>query len=376
MSSLVSEFIINPVLRQARRFSEASHPTAASATIPEPSKSSSRNDHGSLGADGEHALIDEECDGNDFVNNSVTAQTTPHESSVPRPLTSSTQETVIAEEGGVVTPPTRPIMASDSPHDHLGFPISPRRNNLIPEDDGMRELRFKIHAIQALEAPPSEKAKLMHHLLSQKYYSSRTSSFVTKVGSPELASSPLSSTLDPVLPSGPLESFKFWQAQIGEPSPLQPSPNSFVLSDSDKAPSFAPIRRPKTSGINTPSADAANTAWAGAQPSLGCQHYERNVKLQCFDCDKWYPCRLCHDTQEDHKLPRFQTRHMLCMLCTTPQLTSDICINCGELSAQYYCNICKLWENRSSKPIYHCHDCGICRRGLGLGKDYVHCKVR
>jgi hypothetical protein len=52
-----------------------------------------------------------------------------------------------------------------------------------------------------------------------------------------------------------------------------------------------------------------------------------------------------------------------------------MCINCGEISAQYYCNICKLWENRQNKPIYHCGDCGICRRGMGLGKDFFHCKV-
>ncbi len=66
---------------------------------------------------------------------------------------------------------------------------------------------------------------------------------------------------------------------------------------------------------------------------------------------------------------------MLCMLCSTPQKASDVCVNCGEIAANYYCNICKLWENRKSKPIYHCNDCGICRRGLGLGKDFFHCKV-
>jgi uncharacterized CHY-type Zn-finger protein len=373
MSFLVSEFIINPVLRQARRFSEASYPTPVPEPRPELNPTPARDDDGRSGADAEHALTDDEYDDNDSINDPIHTPTASHESPVPRPLTSSTQETVVAEE--TIPPPASPIMASDGPRDHLGFPISPRRNNLIPEDDGMRELRSKIHGIQALVVPPSEKARLMHDLLSENYNASRTSSFVTKSGTPELGSSPSMSTLDPAVPTGPLESLKFWQAQLGEPSPSQPAPESFVLSESDKTPSYAPIRRPKASGINTPNPDAASTAWAEAQPSLGCQHYERNVKLQCFDCDKWYPCRLCHDTQEDHKLPRFQTRHMLCMLCTTPQLVSDVCINCGEIAAQYYCSICKLWENRSSKPIYHCYDCGICRRGLGLGKDYVHCKV-
>lgn len=373
MSSLVSEFIINPVLRQARRFSEASPPTPTPAPITEPSLAPTRDDNGRSNGGSDHALTEEERDDNDSISDPIEAvPASSHESSTPRPLTSSTQETVIGEQ---VAPPTSPAMASDLPRDHLGFPISPRRNHLIPEDDGMRELRSKIHGIQALELPPPEKARLMHDLLSENYYSSRTSSFVTKAGSPELGSSPPSSTIDPVVPSGPLESLKFWQAQLAEPSPVQPPPDSFVLTDNDKTPSFAPIRRPKTSGINTPIAETASVTLVEIQPRLGCQHYERSVKLQCFDCDKWYPCRLCHNSQEDHELPRFQTRHMLCMLCTTPQLVSDICVNCGELAAQYYCNICKLWENRSSKPIYHCPDCGICRRGLGLGKDYVHCKT-
>lgn len=108
---------------------------------------------------------------------------------------------------------------------------------------------------------------------------------------------------------------------------------------------------------------------------LGCQHYKRNVKVQCYDCRHWYTCRHCHDEVEDHALNRKATQNMLCMACGTPQKAADTCKKCGIESACYYCDICKLWDNNARKKIYHCPDCGICRRGAGLGKDYTHCQV-
>ncbi|KAF2461706.1 zinc-ribbon-domain-containing protein, partial [Lineolata rhizophorae] len=108
--------------------------------------------------------------------------------------------------------------------------------------------------------------------------------------------------------------------------------------------------------------------------ALGCKHYKRNVKVQCVDCARWYPCRHCHDAVEAHALDRRRTRNMLCMLCRTPQPAADTCRACGEAAACYYCDICKLWDDEPRKRIYHCADCGICRRGEGLGKDFKHCK--
>ena len=50
---------------------------------------------------------------------------------------------------------------------------------------------------------------------------------------------------------------------------------------------------------------------------------------------------------------------------------------------QYYCGVCKLWDNsagkgeHATKSIYHCQYCNVCRVGKGLGIDYKHCmKVR
>ncbi|KAH8899527.1 zf-CHY-domain-containing protein, partial [Thozetella sp. PMI_491] len=109
------------------------------------------------------------------------------------------------------------------------------------------------------------------------------------------------------------------------------------------------------------------------QKRLGCEHYQRNVKLQCVVCERWYTCRLCHDDAESHILPRYATRNMLCMLCGCAQRVGDTCVGCGESAAHYYCSICRLWNDNPNKPIYHCNDCGICRIGQGIGKDFFHC---
>ncbi|CAH0001897.1 unnamed protein product [Clonostachys byssicola] len=358
MSSLVSDFIINPVLRQARRFSEASRATL-SGSRDETKDSDQLNDN---------PMTDDEA----HHDEPAIARVVSSESATLRPLSSSTQETRVEEPIPAQTPPrTTPMVLDGSPTDHLGFPISKRRNSLIPEDDGMRELRKRIHAIHARDIEAPEKARLMHDALLENYNSSRVTPQGAKT--PEAPRSPVQRPEQLPSPQGPLESLKFWQNQPHEA--LGPSPADFVLTELDRAPSFAPVRRPKTSGIETPHIEPALSSVTETVPQLGCPHYERNVKLQCATCDKWYPCRLCHDNEEDHNLPRFETKHMLCMLCETPQKVSDVCINCGELAASYYCGVCKLWENRQSKPIYHCSDCGICRRGFGLGKDYVHCKT-
>ncbi|KAK7208041.1 hypothetical protein BZA70DRAFT_224298, partial [Myxozyma melibiosi] len=108
----------------------------------------------------------------------------------------------------------------------------------------------------------------------------------------------------------------------------------------------------------------------------GCQHYQRGVKLQCSQCEQWHSCRFCHDEVEDsHQLVRYETRNMLCMRCLLPQPAAQDCRGCGTRVARYYCDICKLWDDDPEKSIYHCADCGICRIGEGLGKDFFHCKT-
>ncbi|CAK7909158.1 hypothetical protein CAAN3_10S04962 [[Candida] anglica] len=111
---------------------------------------------------------------------------------------------------------------------------------------------------------------------------------------------------------------------------------------------------------------------------MGCSHYQRNCKLECPTCHDWYTCRFCHDQDKEvgfdaHKLVRSEVKHVLCMACNTPQIPEEYCIECGIELANYFCSKCVLYDNDPTKEIYHCDKCGICRLGLGLGKDYFHC---
>ncbi|KAI5955106.1 hypothetical protein KGF54_001667 [Candida jiufengensis] len=108
---------------------------------------------------------------------------------------------------------------------------------------------------------------------------------------------------------------------------------------------------------------------------LGCSHYQRNCKLECPTCHKWYSCPFCHDSEiKDHKLIRNKVKHILCMHCKTPQVTdTNYCVNCEKELSNYFCRKCVLYDNDPTKDIYHCDKCGICRLGLGLDKDYFHC---
>ncbi|KAH6950601.1 hypothetical protein HG530_011245 [Fusarium avenaceum] len=345
MSSLVSEFLINPVLRQARRFSEISRSTFAGDGGDSTEHADAVSDSG---------LPESPVSAPVLVHRPESAPVPIIDSPLTRPLSVSTLETRVEEIEPV------PIMSRESPpRDNIGIALSPLSSRRIPEDDGMRELRSRIHTINARDIPQDDKARLIHDVLLEGYNSSKTVPIVKKI----LESG---GGLDQVLSQSPASRpLKFWQNQTEE--------ETFILSEEDKTPTFVPVKLPKRHGSETP-VEPYEVTPETEQP-LGCQHYERNVKLQCFTCKKWYTCRFCHDANEDHNLVRTETRNMLCMLCTTPQKASDMCINCGEESAHYYCNICHLWENRQSKPIYHCNDCGICRRGMGLGKDFFHCKT-
>ncbi|TDZ25337.1 putative RING finger protein [Colletotrichum orbiculare MAFF 240422] len=334
MSSLVSEFIINPVLRQARRFSEISRTTLVPEQDPSPGNSLAVSD-----------------------SESPAPSRTAH---APAP---------------VDLPPTRPVSASTLPAtvdddvaepDHATFepPSAPRlasptttmpQVEALPADDGMGALRKRLLVIQTQEISAEDKARLMHEVLMEGYRKSRVT---PHQGDARVEAVPVGEQWQTVLPSGPLESLKFWQHPLGEPS----SPEKFALTAEDVRPTYHPPRPAKNDEPEGPRV-------------LGCEHYRRNVKLQCSTCHKWYTCRFCHDAAEDHTLVRKETKNMLCMRCACPQRASEVCVNCGVTAARYYCNICKLWDDHPDKNIYHCNDCGICRRGVGIGKDFFHCKT-
>ncbi|KAF2635953.1 zf-CHY-domain-containing protein [Massarina eburnea CBS 473.64] len=307
--SLFSSFIIDPVVRQARRFS-GTQPVVV------------------RDADGRPLLLS-------HVNRSSPTNT-PH------------------DDDGRSSGTRSPAVAAQN---------APAMSQSLPADDGMCHLRARIHQIQDLNIREEDKARMMHGVMSERYNYMRPtspSSFVshdrpftptsgTSVFSEVHVSSPVSAASDPVDPENP-----------------------FNLRPGDTEPTYR--SRP---AHHNPDATGEDEEFEQYEDdvALGCQHYKRNVKVQCFECRRWHTCRHCHDAVEDHNLNRVMTKNMLCMACGVPQQAGDYCVECGTQAACYYCDTCKLWDNNSTKKIYHCADCGICRRGEGLGKDYIHCKI-
>ena len=123
-----------------------------------------------------------------------------------------------------------------------------------------------------------------------------------------------------------------------------------------------------------------------------CQHYKRYNYPLASCCNKVYPCRLCHDENEDHIMNRHQVKFMKCDFCKTLQEPASSCNNpdCYQFKKnhKYFCKICNLWSNKedmfykllnsilisdinTSFPTYHCDKCGICR--LGKKEEHKHC---
>ncbi|KAI9678186.1 MAG: hypothetical protein M1817_006131 [Caeruleum heppii] len=245
----------------------------------------------------------------------------------------------------------------------------------LPADDGRSLLRRRIIEIQGSDISAPSKARMMHDLMLEDYSQARgklrnsnppTSPSLSTLRSSGRSHTPSCSSLD----SDDRHSSKsdFGSALMNR--------QEYRVSHKDLEPTYYVKPPSKTrSRATAPETSDDEDDEDRIGPAFGCQHYKRNVKLQCSACSRWYTCRFCHDEVEDHPLDRKATQNMLCMLCGRAQAAGEFCTQCDQRTAWYYCNICKLWDDDSEKSIYHCTDCGICRVGRGLGKDFIHCKT-
>ena len=440
MSHYISSFLIEPVVRQARRFSRPSadsepattlftphqedeawarHAALATAAVaahqepPQPRMRTSLDaplSHTALSSDPEVLSPDElqtgqlqtwqhGQDSDHSLRLVETANLEPEVSARRYTLTSSIGDALSNPLSGVSDGPistrsslsnsTLSIMeANMSPADPAvqasrmdeqevrgreGNNSSGAAHGILPADDGMGAMRKRIIAIQRTDSSSQEKARLVHGLMTEKHNSSQQSLHgpaIVRIHSPaSVQSSDLAFT-----PSSPksTESSKHPTSPPTSSSSLTRGENPFNLSPEDLKPTYfkrpPPLPKEVDQETRTPESDEDAKA-------LGCAHYKRNIKLQCSACSRWYTCRFCHDALEDHMLNRRETKNMLCMLCGCAQPASEECALCSERGAWYYCDVCKLWDDDPQKSIYHCSDCGICRIGKGLGKDFFHCKV-
>ncbi|XVF47947.1 hypothetical protein PTKIN_Ptkin03bG0150400 [Pterospermum kingtungense] len=112
----------------------------------------------------------------------------------------------------------------------------------------------------------------------------------------------------------------------------------------------------------------------------GCSHYRRRCRIRAPCCGEIFACRHCHNEAKNninvdqklrHDIPRHQVSQVICSLCGTEQEVQQVCINCGVCMGKYFCQVCKLFDDDTTKEQYHCDGCGICR--IGGRKNFFHC---
>uniref|UniRef100_A0A093UXX4 Putative RING finger protein C2F3.16 n=1 Tax=Talaromyces marneffei PM1 TaxID=1077442 RepID=A0A093UXX4_TALMA len=420
MSDYISSLLIEPILRHARRFSqfpepsvfddESVPPSPRTYDLDEPAQSAllqfSIPSTQKLDNDDPHsvtrsAFLDADLD---CVQRRVVAcRASGFNDDLRRTMDESQRQPVTGGEDAR-EPQSHLVMDTDTgnhtdrlsatgtvstPNDAISDRYHSPKLRELPEDDGMADLRRRIHAIRDNDASGIQKARLIHSLMIESYEAARAtfSERPTSLSqSPTRIRSREHSTASSLPRIRRLSNMSF--DDLIERSTAASVREYYNVSTEDLEPTFAPKDIDLTTG-NIEESPAANPVPAIENDDnlsnsdyadediqvLGCLHYKRNVKLQCYTCKKWYTCRFCHNQSEDHALERQKTENMLCMLCGLPQPAAQWCKGCGERAASYFCAVCKLWDNDSSKSIYHCHDCGICRIGQGIGKDFYHCKT-
>lgn len=307
------------------------------------------------------AVAEEDCDGLDTTS-TVPPISIPLERSMPTNPSRILDDELrrLNLDASLASAPATPSGLNTRP---AMVPHNPSTlSESLPADDGMAHLRARIHEIRDLKISEQERARMVHGIMTERYNFMRPTSPSSFVSHDR-----------PYTPNSNRSVFSDVQmsSPISVASEVDPE-NPYSLRPGDTNPTHRPPRQHDANAEHVDEEEDHDPA----HPALGCEHYKRNVKVQCFECHHWYTCRHCHDAVEDHPLIRKLTENMLCMVCGTPQPAGDHCTNCQTDAACYYCDICKLWDNNSRKKIYHCPDCGICRRGEGLGKDFYHCKVR
>ncbi|WZZ22068.1 hypothetical protein YC2023_123455 [Brassica napus] len=73
-----------------------------------------------------------------------------------------------------------------------------------------------------------------------------------------------------------------------------------------------------------------------------------------------------------HELVRQDVKQVICSVCDTEQPVAQVCTNCGVNMGEYFCDICRFYDDNTAKEQFHCDDCGICR--VGGRENFFHCK--
>ncbi|KAL9247191.1 hypothetical protein vseg_020648 [Gypsophila vaccaria] len=113
---------------------------------------------------------------------------------------------------------------------------------------------------------------------------------------------------------------------------------------------------------------------------FGCEHYRRRCKIIAPCCNRVFTCRHCHNDamgslinpKERHEVVRRDVTRVICAVCETEQQVAKVCSNCGVNMGEYFCEVCKFYDDEIDKKQFHCDECGICR--VGGREKFFHCE--
>ncbi|WVZ13085.1 hypothetical protein V8G54_017615 [Vigna mungo] len=91
---------------------------------------------------------------------------------------------------------------------------------------------------------------------------------------------------------------------------------------------------------------------------------------------RYFAFSLSKNSFDRHELVRQDVKQVVCSVCDTEQSVAQVCTNCGVKMGEYFCNICKFFDDDTEKQQFHCDDCGICRCGWWSGKFFPLQEVR
>ncbi|KAG6764860.1 hypothetical protein POTOM_032348 [Populus tomentosa] len=85
----------------------------------------------------------------------------------------------------------------------------------------------------------------------------------------------------------------------------------------------------------------------------GCQHYRRRCQIRAPCCNEIFTCRHCHNEATNmlknfcdrHELNRYDVKQVICAVCDTEQPVAQACTNCGVNMGEYFCEICKFFDD-------------------------------
>ncbi|KAF8401554.1 hypothetical protein HHK36_012496 [Tetracentron sinense] len=81
---------------------------------------------------------------------------------------------------------------------------------------------------------------------------------------------------------------------------------------------------------------------------------------------------MLSNPSDRHELVRHDVKQVICSVCDTEQQVARICSNCGVNLGEYFCDVCKFYDDDTKKGQFHCTDCGICR--VGGRENFFHCQ--